>query len=334
MGTVPNNGKGEKMRKTVKVMVGVISLGLLLIGVSRTAFAKFPDKDIVWVVPFRAGGGFDSYARTIARVMPKYLPNKVNIIIKNMGGAGGTVGTSYLYRSKPDGYTIGILNFPGMAIAQKFKRTEYDINKFVYLGMVGTSVYLLAVPAHSRFRTLKDLQNAKKPVRFASEGKGATADFMLRVATKTLHIPTQIVTGYKGAPTVILAAIKGDVDASLYGSLEVNLRFIRSGDLKPICIFDTKRSSLLPNVPTITELGYSSDLTKISLMRFVALPPKTPRERAATLRKALRLSLADKMCQEWAKKHDVSMKWGSEKLVKEKIARFLKVADKYAEFFK
>ena len=322
------------MKKMTCITLNAICLSLLLIGMPRPALTAFPEKNIVWIVPFRPGGGFDTYSRTLSRVMPKYLPKKVNIIIKNMAGAGGTVGTSYLYRSKPDGHTMGILNFPGMAVLQRFKKTAYDTNKFVYLGAVGGSVYILALPVKSRFRTLEDLQKAEKPVRFGSEGKGTTGDFMLRVGTKGLNIPTQIVTGYKGAPTIIVAALRGDVDASLYGSLEVNLRFIRSGEMSPLFIFDTKRSEHLPDTPTVIEMGYGKQLTEIRLLRLVALPPGTPKKVAEILKNALKRALEDEATKKWAKEQKVPIKWSPEESVREKIAGFSKIAEKYRDVFK
>lgn len=322
----------EKRRMIIPtVFLCMWFLALVFPGVAP---AEFPEKNIFWVVPTEAGGGFDVYSRAIIRVMPKYLPKEVNIVVKNMPGAGFAVGTSYLYRAKPDGYTMGIVNYPGMDIAARFQKTEYETEKFVYLGALGKSVYILAVPANSPFKSIEDLQKADKPVRFASEGKGSTGDFMLRVGTKSMNIPTQIVTGYKGAPPVLLAAIKGDVDASLYGSLEVNYRFIQSGELKPLCVFDTERSKLIPDTPTITELGYGQELTEISLLRVVAVPPGTPREIADILRQAVRRALEEETTQKWAKEQNAPLIWIPEERVLKTIKSFGAIAQRYGEFFK
>src|SRR5215467_6268433 len=83
------------------------------------AAAGFPNKNIQFVIPYAPGGGFDVYVRFVGPVMEKYLPNKVNIVPINVPAGGGSRGVAQLYRSRPDGYTIGILNIPGMFILQQ-----------------------------------------------------------------------------------------------------------------------------------------------------------------------------------------------------------------------
>ena len=91
-------------------LFGFVILFTLVLTPTFAAGKGFPEKIITWIVTYPPGGGFDTYARAIAKRMPKYLPKKVQIVIKNSPGAGGRYGTNLLYRAKPDGYTIGILN--------------------------------------------------------------------------------------------------------------------------------------------------------------------------------------------------------------------------------
>ena len=95
----------------------------------RGIAAGFPDRDITFIIPNQVGGGFDAYVRAIAPVMEKYLPNKVNIVPLNVPAGGGAKGVNQLYRARPDGYTIGILNIPGLFILQA-RGGGYDLNKF------------------------------------------------------------------------------------------------------------------------------------------------------------------------------------------------------------
>src|SRR5437588_8902325 len=92
---------------------------------SRDAFsaAAFPAKNIQFIIPYAPGGGFDVYVRLIGPVMEKYLPNRVGIVPVNIAAGGGSRGVAQLYRAKPDGYTVGILNIPGMFILQQQQGT-------------------------------------------------------------------------------------------------------------------------------------------------------------------------------------------------------------------
>jgi len=121
-----------------KLLALAICLGTFL---TLPAFvvAAFPDRNIVLVVPFSPGGGFDSISRAIARSMKKYTPKGVDVIVKNVIGAGGLNGTVFLYRSKPNGYMIGHL-YSGQLPTQMFrggKSVGYDMQKFTWLAQVG-----------------------------------------------------------------------------------------------------------------------------------------------------------------------------------------------------
>ncbi|MCK4782718.1 MAG: tripartite tricarboxylate transporter substrate binding protein [Desulfobacteraceae bacterium] len=289
----------------------------------------FPQKMITWIVPYNPGGGFDTYSRALARVIPKYLPNKVKIIIKNIPGAGSRRGASALYRSRPDGYTIGILNFPGLAAAALVKKTEFDLAKYVYVGRITISPYCLSVPKKSPYRTLEDLKQAKKPVRFPTTGKGATGDLTTRIANAVLKIPTQLISGYKTAPAGIVGTIRGDSDAVITGGLETHLTFIESGDLSPILVFLPKRSKYLPNVPTAMELGYDGELSRLAMHRLVAAPPGTPKEVIDILSKAMKASLEDEGLVKWSKETKRPLEWASGEESREIVIKFTKMLKQF-----
>ena len=91
----------------------VVALCSICLVPLRVGAAGFPERDITFIIPNQVGGGFDAYVRAIAPVMEKYLPNKVNVVPLNVPAGGGAKGVNQLYRARPDGYTIGILNVPG-----------------------------------------------------------------------------------------------------------------------------------------------------------------------------------------------------------------------------
>ena len=124
-------------RREVLAATGLAAPSLMI---ARNGFgaAAFPTKPINFIIPYAPGGGFDVYVRLIGPVMEKYLPNKVSIVPVNIAAGGGSRGVAQLYRSKPDGYTIGILNIPGMFILQQQQGTgAYDLSKFSWIGTMG-----------------------------------------------------------------------------------------------------------------------------------------------------------------------------------------------------
>src|ERR1700691_4113180 len=110
--------------------------------------AGFPERDITFIIPDQVGGGFDAYVRAIAPAMERYLPNKVNVVPLNVPAGGGAKGVNQLYRARPDGYTIGILNIPGLFILQE-RGGGYDLNRFTWLAGLGRDPYALAVAWNS-----------------------------------------------------------------------------------------------------------------------------------------------------------------------------------------
>ena len=86
----------------------------------------FPQKNITWIVPFGPGGGYDTYSRAVAKVMPKYLPKNIDIIIRNIPGAGTMKATLILNRSKPDGYTLGILDIQALSCLKAIGKSKID----------------------------------------------------------------------------------------------------------------------------------------------------------------------------------------------------------------
>src|SRR6266852_5835490 len=144
-------------RREILMSAGLAAPVLILPRIAHGA-AAFPVKNIQFVIPYAPGGGFDVYPRVVAPVMEKYLPNKVNIVPINIAAGAGSRGVTQLYRSKPDGYTIGILNVPGMFILQQQQGSgAYDLNKFTWIGAMGEGErYFTNVGASSPVKNFAD----------------------------------------------------------------------------------------------------------------------------------------------------------------------------------
>ena len=228
-----------------------VSIALLAIAASGLPgpgiAAGFPERDITFIIPNQVGGGFDAYVRAIAPVMEKYLPNKVNIVPLNVPAGGGAKGVNQLYRARPDGYTIGILNIPGLFVLQE-RGGGYDLNKFTWLAGLGRDPYGLAVPWNSPIKSVADLKklSATRPVKFTTTGPDGTAYGVTMIATELLGIKLQLITGYKGSYEYVAAAVRGDGDAVIT-NLPLLARFEAGQSLRLIASFT--KDGTRPDVP-------------------------------------------------------------------------------------
>jgi tripartite-type tricarboxylate transporter receptor subunit TctC len=303
---VPNKNDTQ-IRGGIYTMVNKILIGAIVavaaiapLAVQTPAVAAgYPEKDITLVIPYRAGGGFDVYGRAVARAMQKYLPNKVNVIPKNMPGAGGRKGTAVVYRAKPDGYTIGISNIPGASVPQILgQKVGYDVNKMVWIGRIAKDKYNLVVRKNSPYKSVADLKKAGGKIRFVNMSPGATQYLSYKVATDVLGIKNKDISGYRAMNPVLVGLIRGDGDAAVTSILTTQ-QYVANGDLRALAMFDTV--SIYKGVPTAIDLGHP-ELALLGLERMLGAPPGLSKKRQAILESALLKSLQDPELKAWSKK--------------------------------
>jgi tripartite-type tricarboxylate transporter receptor subunit TctC len=271
------------------------------------ADANFPEKDITFIIPYGAGGGFDNYVRAIAPAMERYLPHKVSIIPTNVPAGGGTRGTNELYRAKPDGYTIAIFNIPGMFVLQERGGAEYDLNKVTWLGSIGRDHYGIGVGAKSPLKSVADLQALSKtrPVKFTTTGPEATAYAATEIAAELLGIKYQMIGGYKGSNDYVVAAIRGDGDAVIT-ALPLLRRMAAGGELRILADFEDHAT--VPGAADATSLG-QPELASIVLERLIGGPPGMAPDVVAVLADALGKAVADPATKAWAEKSGSELTW-------------------------
>jgi tripartite-type tricarboxylate transporter receptor subunit TctC len=296
-------------RLTRREILAVAGLAVPSLMIPRKGFsaAAFPTKPINFIIPYAPGGGFDVYVRLIGPVMEKYLPNKVSLVPVNIAAGGGSRGVAQLYRSKPDGYTIGILNIPGMFILQQQQGTgAYDLSKFSWIGTMGEGErYAISVGVKSPLKSYADLKalSAKRPVKFSVTGPEGTAYAATMIGTQLLGLRPQLISGYKGSVDYVVAAIRGDSDAVI-AALPTTMRFVRGGQIRVLASFETHTS--IPGVPDATSLG-QPQLDQISVERLIGAPPGLPAAQQNVLAAALAKALADPVVTKWAKENDLIM---------------------------
>ena len=252
-----------------------LSFGLTLAGSAHAQ--AWPSKPVTLLVPFPPGGSTDMIARTLGPKLQEKLGG--SFVVQNQGGAGGTMGTAAVKRAAADGYTLLVTSLGPLVIGPHLlKGLPYDATRdFDYLTVAVQAPNVLAVPAASPHKSLADLLAFEKAhpgkMSFASSGNGSsdhlTAElFWLQTGTTGVHIP------YKGGGPAMTDLLGGQVDAT-FMNINTGLANIKAGRLRALAITSTKRSPLLPDVPTMDELGVKG-LTVYSWQAFAApkgLPP-------------------------------------------------------------
>ncbi len=254
---------------------------------------NFPNKPIRIVVPFTAGGPSDIVARLLAPKMMATLGQPV--IVDNRPGAGGVTGVDVAAKAAPDGYTIAIGSAGGVAISPQLDRgTPYDTLRDLAPLTLGVLVpEPIVVPAATPFRTLQDLITAARAqpgkLNQGSTGSGSLphlAGELLKNATgiELTHVP------YRGGAPLTTALVQNEVQVGL-ADLPILLPQIRAGNLRALAVGSQQRLPWLPDVPTMTELGYPSVDTN-NWHGFVA-PARVPEAILVILHRALAGALTD-----------------------------------------
>ena len=262
----------------------VMALCLAATGASVQA-QTYPTRPIRLVVGFTPGGGVDINARMLAAKLSEQLGQPV--VIDNRPGAGTNIGNEYVARAAPDGYTL-LMGTPALAINMAlYKNLAYDtLRDLVAVSMFSQSPNILVVnsssPAHS-LSELIALARAKPGVlNYSSAGSGTTQHLAgellkLRTGTNIVHVP------YKGSAPSLTALIAGEVDLS-FANIPAILQHVKSGRLRPLASTGSRRSELMPDVPTLQEAGLDVEAT---VWYGVLAPAATPRAVVNTLSDAI-----------------------------------------------
>ncbi len=231
---------------------------LLALGtsVTLTAAMAWPDKPVTIIVPFPPGGSTDLIARTL---QPK-LQEKFGgtFVVDNKAGATGTIGAAQVVRAPADGYTLLVSSLGPYVIAPHLTKVPYDATKDMdYITVAVQAPNVLVVPIASPHKSMAEVLAFQKAnpgkMTFASSGNGSsdhlTAElYWQQTGTTGVHVP------YKGGGPVMTDLLGNQVDSS-FMNINTALPQIRAGKLRALSITSAQRSPLLPEVPTLQELG-------------------------------------------------------------------------------
>jgi tripartite-type tricarboxylate transporter receptor subunit TctC len=272
------------MKKIVTTLLAALSLS--------TAFA-WPDKPVTMVVPFPPGGSTDLIARALGPKLQEKLGG--TFITDNKAGATGTIGAGIVARAPADGHTLFVSSLGPFVIAPHLlAKVPYDALKdFDYITVAVQAPNVLVVPANSPHKSMADVIafHKAKPNTFtlASSGNGSsdhlTAElFWLQTGTTGIHVP------YKGGGPVMTDLLGGQVDGS-FMNINTAMPQILAGKLRALSITSVKRSPLLPNVPSLEELGIKE--ANVYSWQAIAAPKGLPADIKSKLHAAIVSSLND-----------------------------------------
>ena len=280
--------------------VGGLGAAALCGGCQRQqAQGPYPSRDISFVIPTGAGGGADIYARLIGSAMEEHLPEGVNVVPVNIPSGGGGKGVLELFRAKPDGYTIGILNIPGIFVLQRLRKMPYDFTDFTWLGsLTNGEHYGLAVGWDSPVRSLADLQRLgqRRQLTFATTGPEGTSYTATQISTRILDLPNRLVAGYKGSSDYVVAAMRGD-SAGVVAAITTLQRLLDAKTVRILASFDESSAAGIPNAQTLNQ----PDLALLSGERVIAGPPGMPEDLRQMVATALSKAWSYKPLPDWSR---------------------------------
>lgn len=242
--------------KKITSLLKLAAVGALLFGSTLQA-QEFPTQPIKLLIPYPPGGSADMLARPLSAELQKELGQP--IVLEYKAGAGGTIASAQLARSKPDGHTILMVLAAHAINPNLYPNLPYDTRKdFAPVSLVATLPLLVAAPFATPANNIQELVAYAKSnpdkLTFASAGNGNTSHLAVEMfnsiaGIKMLHIP------YKGSGPAVVALLAGDVSL-MFDSISTSLPQVTAKKLKALAVTGAKRSPLLPDVPTVSESGY------------------------------------------------------------------------------
>ena len=279
------------------------------VGGSRLAEAQsfYEGKTVRVIVGLAPGGGFDTYARVIARHMGRHIPGNPTVVVENMPGAGSLISANHIYKvAKPDGLTVAKFNgslMLGQVLGQA--GVEFDARKFEFIGAAVKEDVACALTKASGITSMEKWMAATAPVKLGGVAPGASPDNSARVLKAALGLPIQLVSGYRGTAEIRLAADGGEVSGACWSweSMRATWRnALQAGDAVAVLQVTARSFPDLQGVPLAINLAKTDEARRLiqvgvqnssAFARPFVLPPGTPKERVQVLRRAFQETLKD-----------------------------------------
>ena len=297
------------MKKLQIVTLTLLAFFIFAVSPSAQADEFYRGKTIRFIVGAPAGGGYDTYARAIARHLGKHIPGHPAMVVENMDGAGSLIAANYLYnKSKPDGLSIGVW-ISGQIIRDALgdRSTKFDGQKFGWIGAPSKGSPTCAVMGFTGLKTWSDVVNSKRSIRMGGVRAGTAYDDVPTILNNVAETKFNLISGFPGTAPIRLALQKREVEGACLGweSMRVSNRVMldAQGDDKLIPFITHKKleDPEIKDLPLFTDVikgednlaTYKTWAASYEFQRPFSLPPNTPPERLQTLRKAFAETLRD-----------------------------------------
>jgi tripartite-type tricarboxylate transporter receptor subunit TctC len=300
----------SKSRCLLRLFAFVAS-SLLLLTNYQPALAQdfYKDKTIRFIVGQAAGGGYDTYTRTIARYMGKFIPGSPTTIVDNMTGAGSLVAANYLYNNaKPDGLTISNWN-SALVFNQAMGdvNVKFDARKFGWIGAPTKSVPVCLIMGFTGVKTLDEIVKSGKTLRMGGTGPGSHSIDMPLMLNKMVGTKFTVVSGYQGTAQIRIALQRREVDGlctnwdSVIATQKELLEAKGDERIFPFIIHSRIDDPDAKNVTLIAEAirdatnlrAYRVYMAQMEYSRPLTIAPGTPKDRLESLRRAFKATLTD-----------------------------------------
>jgi len=316
----PSTHRRGANRTAMSLLLALLGSSSLLAG---TGFAQsFPAKPIRAISPFGAGGSNDGVIRLVAPRMGELLGQQV--IVENRPGAGGVLGTDFVARSAPDGYTMVVGTTSTFSINPNLRKLAYDAERdFAPVGLIGISPYVMLVNPSLPARTVKDMIDLvkRKPgaVDYGSGGIGtpghlAGAVFARQIGGELTHVP------YKSGASSITDVVSGHI-SMVFTTMLVADQLIQAGRVRALGVTTAKRLPRFPDLATVSESGLPG--YEFTLWLGLLAPAKSPDAAVVRLSDALAGALRDGGTQANLAKQSVEVQFEPPKVFAERIRRDL-----------
>lgn len=293
------------MHKAISLALGALLLSATAAAADDKALADFyAGKTFTVTVGFSSGGIFDLYARILARHIGAHIPGKPNVIVQNMPGAGGRrLANAFQLAGPHDGTAIGITT-PGIVTDQVMNATgvQYDLRKFPWVGSPADEVNVLWVwHTTPGVKTIEDVKTHE--VALSSTGAGSPNYFVPRILNQLLGTKFKVITGYPGANEADLAIERGEVAGRVSGwtGLKNTGDWVATGKTVVLVQQGLRKAPELMDKPLLPDLAPNEQDRKVleflslvpALGRPFFMPPNSPPERVAAVRKAFAETMTD-----------------------------------------
>jgi tripartite-type tricarboxylate transporter receptor subunit TctC len=293
--------------RDVLVLLGcIVTVAIFAAPAHGSSHEYYGGKTIRVVVGLAPGGGFDIYARTMARHMGKHIAGNPSFVVENMAGAGSMIAANHVYKTaKPDGLTIG--HFVGSLFMQQLlgrPGAEFEATKYEFIGSPIPEKTACALTKASGISSIDRWFAAKTPVKLGATGSGPIVD-VPKILQVALGLPIQLVVGYKGTADIRLAAEAGELAGACWSWEAIKSTWSKgldSGEVVIVLQALPKPHPDLPKVPLATNYAKTPEARQLiqigihdaaDIARPFVMPPGTPKDRVQIMRAAFMSTLKD-----------------------------------------